>query len=394
MRFVNHGATCSSSSRDRGATSGSEVAITTHAHVANTAAAETADEWQYVPSAGRDAQTWYNNLKKRSRAANEGTVLLPAAAEGDASPHVSSGCHPSAGASRGSGEEGAASDPANGSGGGFLPLEVEGAGCKLVCDTRLAPTYYMAPDQGYVQYRHDTLLLRPYTVGAGKNCLLEGMMAATGLGIGALKVNAAALDAFMAKVAFNPEHGPSMGVLDNALMEAKSPFRLPLLKELNANHKWTLLLNRTEGVYIVLALVRYTEGPDKGKKGGRFVVYDAWRDLLIIGPGHGVLRVEPRRTRRPRAPSCSSTARSSHQTVRVQACRRRQARERDRLQHTGALHRGRPAGQACESVSRATSAEPCCPGELRGSNARTFSYRLTTDRTLKCKKGGGARRHL
>ena len=220
MRFVNHGATCSSSSRDRGATSGSEVAITTHAHVANTAAAETADEWQYVPPAGRDAQTWYNNLKKRSRAANEGTVLLPAAAEGDASPHVSSGCHPSAGASRGSGEEGAASDPANGSGGGFLPLEVEGAGCKLVCDTRLAPTYYMAPDQGYVQYRHDTLLLRPYTVGAGKNCLLEGMMAATGLGIGALKVNAAALDAFMAKVAFNPEHGPSMGVLDNALMEA------------------------------------------------------------------------------------------------------------------------------------------------------------------------------
>ena len=220
MRFVNHGATCSSSSRDRGATSGSEVAITTHAHVANTAAAETADEWQYVPSAGRDAQTWYNNLKKRSRAANEGTVLLPAAAEGDASPHVSSGCHPSAGASRGSGEEGAASDPANGSGGGFLSLEVAGAGCKLVCDARLAPTYYMAPDQGYVQYRHDTLLLRPYTVGAGKNCLLEGMMAATGLGIGALEVNAASLDAFMAKVASNPEHGPSMGVLNNALMEA------------------------------------------------------------------------------------------------------------------------------------------------------------------------------
>ena len=27
--------------------------------------------------------------------------------------------------------------------------------------------------------------------------------------------------------------------------------------------------------------------------GGHFVVYDAWRDLLIIGPGHGVLRVEP-----------------------------------------------------------------------------------------------------
>ena len=35
---------------------------------------------------------------------------------------------------------------------------------------------------------------------------------------------------------------------------------------------------------VVLALVRYTMGPDKGKKGGHFIVFDAWRDLLIIGP--------------------------------------------------------------------------------------------------------------
>ena len=33
----------------------------------------------------------------------------------------------------------------------------------------------------------------------------------------------------------------------------------------------------------MLALVRYTMGPDKGKKGGHFIVFDAWRDLLIIG---------------------------------------------------------------------------------------------------------------
>ena len=113
------------------------------------------------------------------------------------------------------------------------------------------------------------------------------------MGIGALNVNAAKLEAFMAKVAYDPQHGPSMGMLDRVLREAKSPFGLPALDTLNGNRKWTTLLNLTEGVYLVLALVKYTEGPRAGTTGGHFVVFDAWRDLFIIGPGHGVLRVEP-----------------------------------------------------------------------------------------------------
>ena len=157
----------------------------------------------------------------------------------------------------------------------------------------LAPTVCLAPDErGYVPYRHDTLLLRSYDAGDGRNCLLEALMAATGMLIGELKVNAAALEAFMAKVEFDPVHGPSMGMLDMVLQEAKSPFRLPPLDALNGDRKWTTLLNFTEGVFLVLALVRYTEGPDAGTTGGHFLVFDAWRDLLVIGPGHGVLRVE------------------------------------------------------------------------------------------------------
>ena len=48
-----------------------------------------------------------------------------------------------------------------------------------------------------------------------------------------------------------------------------------------------------EGIYLVLALVQYTEGPRAGQQGGHFVVFDAWRDMFIIGPGHGVVIVEP-----------------------------------------------------------------------------------------------------
>ena len=214
------------------------------------------------------------------------------AADADADPPpVDSGRHQSAGASQPSGEGGAA----DGVGGKFLSLDVKG--CKAregACADRLAPTAYLTPDAaGYVPYRSDTLLVKAYDANGGGNCLLEGMMAATGMGVGALKVNAVKLEAFMAKVKFNPEHGPSMGMLDRVLGEAKSPFRLPALDALNANRKWTTLLNLTEGVFLVLALVQYTEGPDAGKTGGHFVVFDAWRDLFVLGAGHGVLRVEP-----------------------------------------------------------------------------------------------------
>ena len=208
------------------------------------------------------------------------------AADADADPPpVDSGRHQSAGASQPSGEGGAA----DGVGGKFLSLDVKGCKAREVaCADRLAPTAYLTPDAaGYVPYRSDTLLVKAYDANGGGNCLLEGM------GVGALKVNAVKLEAFMAKVKFNPEHGPSMGMLDRVLGEAKSPFRLPALDALNANRKWTTLLNLTEGVFLVLALVQYTEGPDAGKTGGHFVVVDAWRDLFVLGAGHGVLRVEP-----------------------------------------------------------------------------------------------------
>ena len=84
-----------------------------------------------------------------------------------------------------------------------------------------------------------------------------------------------------------------MGMLDRVLSEARSPFRLPTMNELNGNLKWTTLLRFETGIFLVLALTNYTDGADAGTRGGHFIVYDAWRDLFIIGPGHGVLRVQP-----------------------------------------------------------------------------------------------------
>merc|ERR1711988_145964 len=73
-------------------------------------------------------------------------------------------------------------------------------------------------------------------------------------------------------------------------MDAKSPFRLPTVKSLNADLKWTSLLSLTEGIYLVLTLA-WDEGTDVG----HFIVFDAWRDLLIIDPGRRlVVRVEPK----------------------------------------------------------------------------------------------------
>ena len=100
---------------------------------------------------------------------------------------------------------------ADGVGGTFLSLDAKG--CKaneLVRADLLASTAYLTPDKvGYVPYRSDTLLVKAYDARGGGNCLLEGMMTATGMGIGELNVNAAKLEAFMAKVRYNPQHGPS-----------------------------------------------------------------------------------------------------------------------------------------------------------------------------------------
>ena len=181
---------------------------------------------------------------------------------------------------------------ADGKGGKFLPLTVKGDAAKeMVTADRLAPEHRLEPDaRGMVPYRHDTLLLRSLP-GMG-NCLLEAMMTATGMGVGELGVNRKALDKYMAEFRVDPHNGPSMGVLDQVLKMAKSPFRLPTVNWLNADRKWTHLLNLTEGVYIALTLAWDGDAQD-GFYVGHFVVFDAWRDLLIMGPHWGALRVEP-----------------------------------------------------------------------------------------------------
>ena len=181
----------------------------------------------------------------------------------------------------------------NGRGGWFLALPLDAVVSKKVVDMPTAPTTPLAPDaSGYVPYRHDTLLLRKYEARGGRNCLMEAMMVATGLGIRDLKVNAALLEHVMALFRVSPSHGPSMGLLDEALRKCRSPFRLPKCPALNRDKKWTTLFRRTDGVYLVLAHVKYLEGPYAGTSDRHFVVYDAWRELFVVGPGHGVLRVQ------------------------------------------------------------------------------------------------------
>eukprot|EP00316_Scyphosphaera_apsteinii_P004127 CAMPEP_0119304986 /NCGR_PEP_ID=MMETSP1333-20130426/6082_1 /TAXON_ID=418940 /ORGANISM="Scyphosphaera apsteinii, Strain RCC1455" /LENGTH=500 /DNA_ID=CAMNT_0007307977 /DNA_START=62 /DNA_END=1564 /DNA_ORIENTATION=- len=211
------------------------------------------------------------------------------ASSADSSPvfgHPEGGLSPSSGGDELADEEGVEEGVVRG--GGFLPLTVKGDTMKqLLCADSLAPTQYLTPDAcGMVSYRHDTLLLRSlWPMG---NCLLEGLMTATGMGVGDLGVNRKQLDKYMDEWHIHPKGGPSFGVLDKVLQKAKSPFRLPTIKKLNANLKWTLLLNLTEGVYLVLVLAL-----DDNKYIGHFVVFDAWRDLLIMGPKWGALRVHP-----------------------------------------------------------------------------------------------------
>jgi hypothetical protein len=49
-------------------------------------------------------------------------------------------------------------------------------------------------------------------------------------------------------------HGLSMGALDWVLQQVKMPFQLQNLHTVNENLKWTMLLNHTKGIQIVLAL--------------------------------------------------------------------------------------------------------------------------------------------
>ena len=146
----------------------------------------------------------------------------------------------------------AAQPAADSLGGEFLSQNVKGSKAKeIVCAYRLAPVDYIPPVEGYIPYRHDTCLQRQYSSHGGRNCLMEGLMFATGMGVEELKVNTVKLNAFVTKVKFDSMNGPSMGMLDQAFREVKSPFRLPSLKEMNANLKWTTLSNMTEGIYLL-----------------------------------------------------------------------------------------------------------------------------------------------
>ena len=174
---------------------------------------------------------------------------------------------------------------ANGRGGGFLPVSVKGDSANEVRDFCRAPTHKLVPDgAGRVPYRTDAVYIR--SLPLMRNCLLEATTTAAGMGLGKLGVNRAKLNEYMDTWRVDSIHGPSMGVLDRVLCEAGSPFRLPVV---DAHRKWTRLLNMTDGIYLALVLAE-----DDGKPIGHFIVYDAWRDLLFMGPKWGVLRVQPK----------------------------------------------------------------------------------------------------
>ena len=181
------------------------------------------------------------------------------------------------------------SDPAQKPGGGFLKLDVSSLAFKLAAAQAMRPpTYELTPDsRGMVPYRNDApLWLRTIP---GRNCLLEGMTSATAMGLGSLKVNSKRVDDFLAAIKRNPDADPKMGHLDQILRDDCSPFRLPLVDEINRDLKWTSIMQRNEGIYIVLCLVLE---PD-GSRDAHFIVIDRWRDLVIIGARWGAFRIEP-----------------------------------------------------------------------------------------------------
>jgi hypothetical protein len=166
--------------------------------------------------------------------------------------------------------------------GGFLNISKTGcnrwkklpdAGCRILWPDNI----------GFVPYRHNLMTLQELP---GRNCLLESLVVATGMKVDALEGVPKKLEKLM-----KDQSGLTMGNLAKVFEELKLPFRLRKVNEVNKDRKWTNLFKLTEGIFIVLALVQYQEGDDKGNTDGHFIVFDAWRDLLILGPGHGVLLV-------------------------------------------------------------------------------------------------------
>jgi len=173
-------------------------------------------------------------------------------------------------------------------GGGFLQLATRTvAERREIAGGRLAPVYRLEPGiVGYVLYRCSTALLLDREL-AGRNCLLEALRAATSMTLKELNIDRVEINKFSEKIERSPLADPRMSDLDNALKEAGSPFRLEVDSS-NGGLKWTALLQRTEGIYLVLVLTL----SEKGTHDTHFIVIDCWRDLVMIGPGHGAFRVE------------------------------------------------------------------------------------------------------
>lgn len=183
----------------------------------------------------------------------------------------------------------------DGTGVGLLLLNVKGGWSQvLACAEKDASTHYLTPDSsGYVPYRHDRLLLTkyrdPHQARSLCDSLCEALDVATGKQLGMFGTEK--LKAFMTSYVPSPIRCSPMFVLDQYFRCAASPFRLQLVPNANGAKTctWTALLALTEGIYLVLVSKKHGS-----THVGHFVVYDAWRNLLIIDPGCSmVVRVAP-----------------------------------------------------------------------------------------------------
>ena len=169
----------------------------------------------------------------------------------------------------------------DGTGGDFQTLWVGGGWSNaIVCAEKIAPTDYLEPAAGLVAYRHNELRLVKYV---SRESVLEALVSSTGMHLCMLGVPADMLASFTRGCGHAPLHG-----LEQLLCQVGSLFRLHPVVELIADCKWTALFGLTEGIYLVVTCDR-----NGGSEGGHCVVYDAWRDLLIVEPGRElVVRVQ------------------------------------------------------------------------------------------------------
>ena len=191
----------------------------------------------------------------------------------------------------------------------FRELFVQGGwGRALVCADKRASTRRLeCSPLGYVLHRHDELVL------AGAGCLVqepdvscmfwhEALQVAAGARVWLSTQERSRVDALMKSTWELGLHlgrealAGSLATADSVLRNACSPLRLlsqgcdDVAHDVAHAHdevfEWTTLFALAQGVHLVLAL-----GCDGT---GRFVVYDAWRNLLIAPSHHPILVPPPR----------------------------------------------------------------------------------------------------